>query len=81
LAVEQSEADVVDVVSRLAAEAARRTISVLEHDAKASVNPLEYAPLLGWLKLHVDNLTGDEATVETLDELLAWLDEHGADFR
>jgi len=80
LTVEETEADVDDVASRLLAEAATRAIASTEAAARRSDDPLAYAPILGWLKLRLDELRGDDSSMEFAPELLAWLEENPLEF-
>ncbi len=80
LAVEESSAEIDDVVIRLLSATTSRAVEALGQEARLSDDPLAYAPALGWLKLRLDELTGDEPTVEFADQLLAWLEEHAAEF-
>ncbi|MCB1282905.1 MAG: DNA primase [Microthrixaceae bacterium] len=79
LSVEETEAPVDDVVSLLLVDAAMRASSRFEAEARTSEDPLAYAPLISWLKLRLDSLRGDEASMEFAPELLAWLDENSAE--
>lgn len=73
VSVEESFAEVDDVINLLAREAGLRVLRSLERTARMSNDPLEYAPLLGWLKLQVDLLGGDQQETESAGELVAWL--------
>ena len=74
--VEDATAEPIDLRLRLVELAARRAIGGLEREARLDDNPLGWAPVIGWLNLQVDDLRGDNPPMETVDELLAWLDEH-----
>ena len=80
LAVEESSAEIEDVVIRLLRETTTRAIDALNQEMRVSEDPLSFAPALGWLKLRLDELVGEEPTVEFSDQLLAWLEEHAAEF-
>jgi DNA primase len=80
LAVEESSADVDDVVILLLTATTARAVAALGQRMRLSEDPLEYAPSMSWLKLRIDELTGDEPNVESADQLLAWLEEHAIEF-
>jgi DNA primase len=75
LSVEEATADPDDVVTQLVVWAANRRLRALEADARRAENPLEFAPIIQWLKLQLEEIRGDEPRVEIRDELLAWLEE------
>ena len=80
LVVEESGAEPLDVLIRLTSEATRRAMASFELQARKAADPLDYAPVIGWLKLRLDDLRDDEPTMESLDQLLAWLPEHASEF-
>jgi hypothetical protein len=51
----------------------------MEAEARQSDDPLEYAPILSWLKLRLDDLRGDDSSMESAPELLAWLEENSSE--
>ena len=73
LAVEETDADAADVVVRLADEAARRALAELDVAARNADDPMGYAPLIGWLKLTMEELREPETAVEAADRLVRWL--------
>ena len=75
LAVEETDADPADVLVRLADEAARRALTELDAEARNADEPMGYAPLIGWLKLTVEELREPETAVEAADRLVQWLVE------
>ena len=79
LGVEESSAEVDDVVARLALEAGKRAIARLDAQARQSEDPLEFAPPLGWLKLQVDALGGDDPETDSVGRLIAWLSSNAAE--
>ena len=79
VSVEESFAEVDDVINLLAREAGLRVLRSLERTARMSEDPLEYAPLLGWLKLQVDLLGGDQQETESAGQLVAWLAAEAAE--
>ncbi|MFN8050530.1 MAG: DNA primase [Acidimicrobiales bacterium] len=80
LAVQESTATAEDVASLLLVEAAGRAIASYEAEARHAEDPLAYSPLISWLKLRLDALRGDDSTMESAPELLAWLDENSSEF-
>ena len=80
LAVEESTAEVDDVANLLLGAATARAIATLGQEARLAEDPLAYAEVLRWLKQRLDELRGDEPAVEISDQLLAWLEEHAAEF-
>ena len=80
LAVQESNATWEDVVSHLLAEAAMRAMAAMELEARHSEDPLAYSPQISWLKLRFDELRGDDSTMESADQLLAWLTENSSEF-
>jgi DNA primase len=79
LAVEESTAEVVDVLVGLAVEAGKRAIVAMEAQARTSDDPLAYAPAIGGVKLMLEDVHGDEPSMDSLDRLLAWLTEHAVE--
>jgi hypothetical protein len=79
LAVEESSAEVSDVLVGLAVEAGKRAIGAMESQARTSDDPLAYAPAIGGVKLMLDDVHGDEPSMDSLDRLLAWLTEHAVE--
>ena len=81
VSVEESLAEVDDVINRLAREAGMRRLQSLERTARMSDDPLGYAPLLGWLKLQVDVLGGDQQETDSAGELVTWLAAEAAELQ
>ncbi len=79
LAVEEPTSGADDVVVTLAAEAGKRAIAAMEAEARTSEDPLAYAPAIGGVKLMLEDVHGDEPSMESLDRLLAWLTEHAVE--
>lgn len=80
LSVTETSAEVLDVAARLLDEATVRALSVMEATARTSEDPLAYAPAMSWLKLRLADLRGDDSSMESAPDLLAWLDENSAEF-
>ncbi len=79
IVVEEATADPGDVVQRLVEAAATRALAALDADARLSDDPLSFAPLMGWLKLNLDALRGDEPSMEAVEQLLAWLEQEAGE--
>jgi DNA primase len=79
LSVEESTADAADVLMRLVESAATSVIARMENEARGAEDPLEYEPAMRWLKLNLDDLRGDEPSMDALGQLLAWIAEHAAE--
>ena len=79
LVVEEATAEPGDVVQRLVEAAATRALAALDQDARQSDDPLSFAPLMGWLKLNLDALRGDEPSMEAVEQLLAWLEQEAGE--
>jgi DNA primase len=73
LVVETSEAQWIDVLSRLATEVGRGVLVELEASARVAEDPLAYSASIAWLKRTLDELRSSKAEVETLEQLLDWL--------
>lgn len=73
LVVETSEAQWVDVLSRLATEVGRGVLTDLEAATRVAEDPLAYSASIAWLKRTLDELRSSKAEVETLEQLLDWL--------
>jgi DNA primase len=79
LSVEESTAEAADVLVRLVESAVTTVIARMENEARGADDPLEYEPAMRWLKLNLDDLRGDEPSMDALGQLLAWLAEHAAE--
>ena len=78
LAVEDTAADIDDVVALLAMGRAKQVMAELEADGRQSGAFEEYAPILGWLKLVIEDLHPDRdlsTRVDASGRLVAWLAE------
>ncbi len=73
LIVETSDAQWVDVLSRLATEVGRSVLGELEAETRVAEDPLAYSASIAWLKRNLDVLRTSNAEVETLEQLLDWL--------
>ena len=79
LSVEESTAEAGDVLVRLVESAVTSVMARMENEARGADDPLEYEPAMRWLKLNLDDLRGDEPSMDALGQLLAWLGEHAAE--
>ncbi len=74
LAVEDTDANADEVVTRLVELAALRSLGDLESEARASeARFLELAPLTTWLRLKIEELRQPVTAVEAVNGLLPWL--------
>jgi hypothetical protein len=73
LAVEESEADPVDVAARLAGEAALRELHLVEAEARRSDDALAYADDVRFLKLNIERLREPDTATVAVGELVPWL--------
>lgn len=73
LAVDPVEAEVGDVLQRLATEVGRSVLADLEAQARSSHDPLAYVEAITWLKLSLDELRPHRSEDEKLKQLLVWL--------
>lgn len=79
VAVEESTAEPIDVVARLVGEAVNRALQDLESEARRAEDPLEYASIVAWLKLRLEELREPETVGKAAEQLLAWLTERSED--
>ena len=75
IAVEEAEADPVDVAALLARSAALRRLQDLEVEARHSERAGEIAAVVGWLKLSLEELEELDTRAEATERLVAWLAE------
>jgi DNA primase len=76
MAVEDTEADADEVVTRVVELAALRALADLESQARVSdARFAELAPLTRWLRLKIEELREPVTGVETVSGLLPWLVE------
>jgi DNA primase len=73
LAVEDSEADPLDVLTRLVDEAASRALAALQAQARMAEDPLAVAGDIAWVKLRVLDLRDPATSGAAMDQLLGWL--------
>lgn len=76
LAVEEPDTETDDVVARLVREAARRALADLEAEARTSPERFaEVSPVIGWVKLAVEELDQPDTRLGAASRLVAWLAE------
>jgi DNA primase len=74
LAVEDTDAEVADIVALLAGAAAGRVVHALEAEARAQPERSpDLAPTMGWLKLTIEQTRESATRVEASERLVAWL--------
>ena len=76
LAVEETDAESLDVVRLLGVQVGSAALSDLEAESRAPGGGdrfLELAPVTTWLRLAVEELRESDQSVESLHELVAWL--------
>ena len=81
LAVEDTDAEPADVVARLVDESATRALTQLEAEARRSEDPIGYAPVVGWIKLRVEELREPTTSLDAAGQLVAWLVERAQEGR
>jgi DNA primase len=72
IVVQESEADAIDVATRLVEEATRRAIDELDAEIRQTDDPLVYAPTHRWLKERLMELRDEHSDRSAFDQLLAW---------
>ncbi len=73
LAVEETDADLDDVMTRLVDEAAGRAMAALQAEARVADDPLSVAGDIAWVKLRILELREPLTTEEARGLLLGWL--------
>jgi hypothetical protein len=73
LAVEDAVDDGDGVLTRLAQEAGRRALADIDAEARHAENPLDYAALVEWLKLTIEQLSEPDLALDASSVLVAWL--------
>jgi DNA primase len=73
LAVEDAVDDADGILTRLAQEAGRRALADIDAEARHAENPLDYAALVEWLKLTIEQLSEPETALDASSVLVAWL--------
>jgi len=79
MAVEEAaDVDPEGVLARLVAEAAQRALTDLEAAARQASDPAAYNPIVGWLKLSLEESREPFTEAAATDRLLRWLAERDA---
>ena len=73
LAVEETDADLDDVMTRLVDEAAGRAMAALQAEARVADDPLSVAGDIAWVKLRILELREPLTTEDARGLLLGWL--------
>lgn len=74
MAVATSDADPIEVAQLLVKRAGDKALKDLERSARMAADPLEFAPLMSWLKLQLESLDADDATQPGAGaELVTWI--------
>ena len=78
LAVEDTEADVDEVICRLVATAARAALEEIQSEFRSSPEmALERADVVGWLKLTTEQLDERRTRIDAASRLVPWLLSRG----
>jgi DNA primase len=77
MAVEETDADVADVMVRLVEEAAGRSLAALQAEARVAPDPLTVASDIAWVKLRMLELRDPSSSEAAMGQLLGWLTGHG----
>jgi DNA primase len=77
LAVEDAEEDADDVMIRLIERAGNRVLAELQREARAAPSPEEFAPVVGWLKVALEDLRKPETRQGAEARLVPWLVARG----
>ena len=73
MAVEETEAEVNDVLTRLVDEAATTSMASLKAEARVSDDPFAVGDAIAWLNLRIMELREPATNEEALGQLLGWL--------
>jgi hypothetical protein len=79
LAVEDSEVDADDVMIRLLERAGSRALDQLQREARSAPAPEQYAAVIGWLKLALEELRSPQSGREAEARLVPWLLDRSED--
>ncbi len=77
LAVEEAEADADDVLRLLVANAAQRSLSILQSEARNADEPTAYSATIAWLKHTTEQLWDDVTSLSAAEQLVPWLVKFG----
>ncbi|HLY81654.1 MAG TPA: DNA primase [Acidimicrobiales bacterium] len=73
LAVEEAEEDPDDVMIRLLERSGARVLVDLQREARGAPSPEQYAPVIGWLKLTIEELRNPQTREDAEARLVPWL--------
>jgi len=73
VAVEDTEEDPDDVIIRLIERAGSRALSELQREARLTPAPEDYGPVIGWLKLALEDVRSDQSGRDAEARLVPWL--------
>ncbi len=73
LAVEEAEEDADDVMIRLIERSGARVLAHLQREARGAANPQEYAAVVGWIKLALEELRVPQTREDAEARLVPWL--------
>lgn len=77
LSVEEADADPDDVMRLLVANAAQRSLQVLQAEARNADEATEYSATIAWLKVTTEQLWDDATSLGALEQLVPWLVQFG----
>jgi hypothetical protein len=77
LAVEETDAEPVDVVCRLVTEAVRRAVADLVAEARHADDPMPVLQTQHWLVGKLDELRDPHSRLAALEQLVAWITDRG----
>ena len=73
LAVEETDVDAHDVLTRLVDEVATTSMASLKAEARVAEDPFTVGEAIAWLNLRIMELREPETNEAALGELLGWL--------
>jgi hypothetical protein len=73
LAVEDPDEDADDVMIRLMEQAGKRVLDDLQREARTAPSPEGYAPVVGWLKVTLEELRQPHSRRAAEERLVPWL--------
>ena len=71
--MEETDAEAVDVLTRLVDEAAGRALAALRAEAQVAADPLPLGRTIAWLNLRIMELREPDTAGEAIEQLLGWL--------
>lgn len=73
LAVEDTEAEPLDVAALLTRQAGLRALDELRNEQAVSDDPLAYSPIIGWLANRINELGESDTSQGAIEQLVPWL--------